>query len=174
MEALRARKSKVQSWYLDLSMIASYWGSERVYHHTAPINMLYGLHEALRLVLEEGLAARFERHALHARALVAGLEAMGLEPRVPAAERLAPLTSIAVPAGIEDAPARRFLLERFGVEIGGGLGPMKGNTWRVGLMGQGSNRRNVSLCLAALRAALEAQGRRVADPLPAAAAAYGG
>jgi len=174
MEALRARKTKVQSWYLDLSMIASYWGSERVYHHTAPINMLYGLHEALRLVLEEGLAARFERHALHARALVAGLEALGLEPRVPAAERLAPLTAIAVPAGIDDARARRFLLERFGLEIGGGLGPMKGNTWRVGLMGVGSNRRNVCLCLAALRAALEAQGRRAADPLPAAAAVYGG
>ena len=153
-EALAARKSPVQSWYLDLSLISSYWGSERAYHHTAPINMLYGLHEALRLVLEEGIEARAQRHRRNAAALVAGLETLGLEPRVPAAERLAPLTAVAVPEGVDDAGVRRHLLEHFGLEIGGGLGPMKGNTWRIGLMGAGSTERNVALCLAALRSAL--------------------
>ena len=174
-EALRARSRKVQSWYLDLALISSYWGSERAYHHTAPINMLYALHEALRLALEEGLEARERRHRLNARALVAGLEAMGLEPRVPEAERLPPLTAVAVPDGVDDARARRFLIERFGLEIGGGLGPMKGNTWRIGLMGAGSTRRNVTLCLAALAAALGEQGHAAKDdPLAAAAAVYEG
>jgi alanine-glyoxylate transaminase/serine-glyoxylate transaminase/serine-pyruvate transaminase len=174
-EVLATRKSPVQSWYLDLSLIASYWGSERVYHHTAPINMLYGLHEALRLVLEEGLAVRAERHRRNARALVAGLAAMGLEPRVPEPERLAPLTAVAVPGGVDDASVRRHLLERFGLEIGGGLGPMKGNTWRIGLMGAGSTQRNVLLCLAALRSALAAQGAAVkGDPLAAAEGSWSG
>ena len=171
--ALAARTRPVQSWYLDLSLIAGYWGAERAYHHTAPINMLYGLHEALRLLLVEGLEARHERHARNTRALVSGLEALGLEHRVPLGERLAPLTPVSVPAGIDDARARAFLLQNFGLEIGGGLGPMKGNTWRIGLMGAGSTRRNVSLCLAALRAALEDQGRKSpGDPLAAAAVAY--
>jgi alanine-glyoxylate transaminase/serine-glyoxylate transaminase/serine-pyruvate transaminase len=174
-ERLRARRTPVQSWYLDLTLIASYWGSERAYHHTAPIQMLYGLHVALRLVLEEGLEARAARHATNARALGAGLEAMGLEPRVPAAERLAPLTAVAVPDGVDDARVRRFLLHELGLEIGGGLGPMKGNTWRIGLMGEASTRRNVSLCLAGLRAALEDQGSApTGDPLAAAAAVYAG
>lgn len=173
-EVLKGRRSKVQSWYLDLSMIASYWGTERVYHHTAPINMLYAMHEALRLVLEEGLETRYERHARNARALVAGLEALGLEPRVPAAERLAPLTAVAVPDGVDDGRARKFLLEEFGLEIGGGLGPMKGNTWRIGLMGAGSTRRNVSLCLSGLTAALTDQGHLAGgDALAAAAEVYG-
>jgi alanine-glyoxylate transaminase/serine-glyoxylate transaminase/serine-pyruvate transaminase len=172
-ERLAARTTPVQSWYLDLSMIANYWGADRAYHHTAPINMLYGLHEALRLVLLEGLDARADRHARNAVALVAGLEAMGLEPRVAAGERLAPLTAVSVPEGIDDGVARRFLLEAFGIEIGGGLGPMKGNTWRIGLMGAGSTRRNVTLCLAGLRAALEAQGHVIPrDPQAAAATAY--
>ena len=171
--ALRARSGKVQSWYLDLSMIAAYWGTERVYHHTAPINMLYALHEALRLVLAEGLEARFTRHRLNARALVAGLEALGLEPRVPAAERLPSLTAVAVPDGIDEARVRRHLLERFALEIGGGLGPMKGNTWRIGLMGSGSTRANVTLCLAALTAALREQGFDArSDALAAAAQVY--
>jgi alanine-glyoxylate transaminase/serine-glyoxylate transaminase/serine-pyruvate transaminase len=151
---LAARKAPVQSWYLDLSLIGSYWGSERAYHHTAPINMLYGLHEALRLVLAEGIEERAERHRQSALALVAGLEAMGLELRVPESERLAPLTAVAIPEGVDDAQVRRYLLEHFDLEIGGGLGPMKGNTWRIGLMGAGSTERNVALCLAALRSAL--------------------
>lgn len=173
VQRLARRKTKVQSWYLDLSLIQGYWGEERSYHHTAPINMLYGLHEALRLALVEGLPARFARHARHARALVAGVEALGLAPRVPAAERLNPLTAIAVPAGIDDARARKFLLQEFGLEIGGGLGPMKGNTWRIGLMGAGATRRNVELCLAGLAAALREQGHAMSgDPLAAAARMY--
>ena len=171
-DRLRARTRPVQSWYLDLTLIASYWGSERAYHHTAPINMLYGLHEALRLVLEEGLEARTARHELNARALVAGLGALGLEPRVPEAERLAPLTAVSIPEGVDDAAVRRFLLAEFDLEIGGGLGPMKGNTWRIGLMGAGSTRANVTLCLAGLQAALAAQGRPGGDPHEAAAAVY--
>ncbi len=150
VEKMKARKTPVQSWYLDLSLIQGYWGEERSYHHTAPINMLYGLHEALRLVLEEGLEARFDRHRRHSKMLCEGLEALGLAARVPEAERLAPLTTIAIPDGVDDAAVRGHLLEHFGLEIGGGLGPMKGNTWRVGLMGAGSTERNVKLCLAAL------------------------
>ncbi len=172
-EALSQRGSKVPSWYLDLTMIASYWGSERVYHHTAPIQMLYGLHEALRLVLAEGLEARERRHRLHARALTAGLAALGLEPAVPEAERLPPLTAVRIPAGVDDARVRRFLLERFGVEIGGGLGPLAGRVWRIGLMGAGATRRNVTLCLAALAAALADQGRSTGgDALAAADEVY--
>ena len=171
--ALDARESKVQSWYLDLAMVRRYWGQERVYHHTAPVNMIYALHEALRLCLEEGLDARFARHAKNTRALHAGLEAMGLELRVPAAERLIPLTTVRIPDGVDDARSRGFVLEQFGLEIGGGLGPMKGTTWRIGLMGAGSNRKNVMLCLSALHAALEAQGHHpAADPLGPAEAAF--
>lgn len=168
---LARRRTKVPSWYLDLSLIQGYWGEERSYHHTAPINMLYGLHEALRLALVEGLPARFARHAHHARAFVAGVEALGLAPRVPAAERLPPLTAIAVPEGVDDVRARRFLLAEYGLEIGGGLGPMKGNTWRVGLMGAGATRRSVELCLAGLAAALRDQGRATSGDALAAAAA---
>jgi alanine-glyoxylate transaminase/serine-glyoxylate transaminase/serine-pyruvate transaminase len=172
-EALGARKKPVQSWYFDLSLVQTYWGAERAYHHTAPINMVYALHEGLRLVLEEGFPAREARHRLNGRAFVAGVQAMGLEPRVPEAERLPQLTAVGVPAGIDDARARKHLLERFGVEIGGGLGPMKGNTWRIGLMGSGSTRRNVSLCLAGLASALREQGFRAkGDPLEAAGAVY--
>ncbi len=154
VEKMRAREAPVQSWYLDLSLIQGYWGEERSYHHTAPINMLYGIHEALRLILEEGLEARFERHARNAAALREGLAALGLEVRVPADERLNSLTTVAIPDGVDDGATRRFLLEHYGLEIGGGLGPMKGNTWRIGLMGTGSTERNVALCLAGLRAAL--------------------
>ncbi len=158
-EKMQARKTPVPSWYLDLSLIQGYWGEARSYHHTAPINMLYGLHEALRLVLNEGLEARFERHARNSAMLREGLVALGLEPRVPAAERLNPLTTVAIPSGIDDATVRRHLLEHFGLEIGGGLGPMKGNTWRIGLMGSGSTERNVKLCLAGLESALAAAAR---------------
>ena len=154
-ERIRNRTHKVQSWYLDLSLIQGYWGEERSYHHTAPINMLYGIHEALRLVLEEGLDARFERHARNAAMLRVGLQALGLTGRVPTAELLNPLTTVAIPDGVDDGRVRRFLLDEYGLEIGGGLGPMKGNTWRIGLMGAGSTRRNVALCLDGLRAALD-------------------
>jgi alanine-glyoxylate transaminase/serine-glyoxylate transaminase/serine-pyruvate transaminase len=154
LERLKRRKKPVQSWYLDLSLISSYWGTERVYHHTAPINMLYGLHEALRLVLEEGLEARWARHARNAQEFWNGLAALGLELAAPAAERLVPLTAIRVPAGVDEAAVRRHLLAEANIEIGGGLGPLKGKIWRVGLMGHGSSPENVARCLAALEAAL--------------------
>jgi alanine-glyoxylate transaminase/serine-glyoxylate transaminase/serine-pyruvate transaminase len=151
-----ARKTKVQSWYLDVSMLRKYYtgggGGGRVYHHTAPINMTYALHEALAIVLEEGLDARVERHAQMYRRLRAGLEAMGLSyiPKY----SLHSLNCIGIPAGADDAKVRRRLLEEYGIEIGAGLGPMAGKAWRIGLMGHGSTVRNVDLVLAALRAVL--------------------
>ncbi len=159
-DRLRARTAPVQSWYLDLKLIGSYWGGERAYHHTAPINMLYALHEAARLALKEGLEARAARHQRCGRLLVDGLEALGLSMRVPEAIRLPQLSAVAIPEGVDDATARRFLLEEFGVEIGGGLGPMAGNTWRIGLMGAGATRASVELCLAGIEAALAEQGAR--------------
>ncbi|MCU0671876.1 MAG: alanine--glyoxylate aminotransferase family protein [Myxococcota bacterium] len=174
MAKLKSRKIRPQSWYLDLELIGSYWGSERAYHHTAPINMLYGIHEALRLALEEGLDARFARHARHAKALAAGLQALGLELPVPEGSRLPPLTLVAIPEGIEDAPVRKALLQRYGIEIGGGLGDFKGRAWRIGLMGSGSTPRNVLLCLGALHGTLAAMGWKAkGDPIAAAIALLG-
>jgi alanine-glyoxylate transaminase / serine-glyoxylate transaminase / serine-pyruvate transaminase len=167
---LDARTRPVQSWYLDLRMIARYWGEERVYHHTAPVNMIYALHEALRLVLEEGLEARYARHRTNAAALRAGLVAMGLTLPVPEGERLDPLTLVRIPDGADDATTRRWLLTHHGLEIGGGLGDFKGKAWRIGLMGTACTRRNVTLCLAALTEALRAQGVRAAGDALAAAA----
>ena len=169
---LSARKAPVQSWYADLSMITRYWGGERLYHHTAPINMLYGLHEALRLTLEEGLEARHARHALHGRALAAGLEALGLTLPVPVEERMPQLTLVGIPDGVDDLAVRRTLLADYGLEIGGGLGAFKGKAWRIGLMGASATRRHVTLCLAALGDALTRQGVRVGDALAAAQATY--
>src|SRR6185503_1486957 len=168
MEALAGRKGPVASWYFDLALVKSYWSQDRAYHPTAPIQNVYALHEALRLLLEEGLEARWQRHERHARALWAGLEAMGLELLVPERERLFPLTAVRVPADIDEARVRRTLLERYSLEIGGGLGGLKGKIWRIGLMGAGSKRANVELVLCALRSALEEQGWRAReDPLPA-------
>ncbi|MDP3939537.1 MAG: alanine--glyoxylate aminotransferase family protein [Deltaproteobacteria bacterium] len=161
IEAVRARKSRVASWYLDLTMLTRYWSDDRVYHHTAPISMIYALREALRLVQEEGLEARWARHALHHRALAAGLEAMELSLVVPGEERLPQLNAIAVPEGVEDAPVRRRLLEEFGIEIGAGLGVFQGKVWRVGLMGYSASRENVLALLEALGVILPAQGHRV-------------
>jgi len=172
-QALQARTRPVQSFYVDLEALRRYWGPERVYHHTAPSHLYYALHEALRLVLEEGLESRFARHRKNARALWSGLEALGLELIVPEAERLPMLTTLKVPAGIDEAGVRSFLLERHSLEIGAGLGPMKGNAWRIGLMGAGSTERNVLFCLDALRSALSVQGfRPKGDPLAAANACY--
>jgi alanine-glyoxylate transaminase / serine-glyoxylate transaminase / serine-pyruvate transaminase len=156
--AIAARKSKVQSWYLDTSMLRNYWGSDRAYHHTAPINMNYGLHEALRIALEEGLEARFARHAENHGALKAGLKAIGIEYSVAEEFQLPMLNSVLIPAGADDAGVRKQLLNEFGIEIGGGLGPMKGKTWRIGLMGEASRRSNVLLFLAALEKCLLDQG----------------
>jgi alanine-glyoxylate transaminase/serine-glyoxylate transaminase/serine-pyruvate transaminase len=175
MERLAQRQKPVQSWYLDLSLITRYWGQERVYHHTAPVNALYGLHEALRLVLLEGLPARYARHRLNADALGAGLQALGLSLPVAASERLPSLSLVSVPQGIDEARVRKFLLDEFSLEIGGGLGKFKGNAWRIGLMGASSTRQHVCLCLTALEQALAVQGFRAdADVLAAAAAVYDG
>ncbi|MBU1397866.1 MAG: aminotransferase class V-fold PLP-dependent enzyme, partial [Proteobacteria bacterium] len=135
-----------------------YWGNERKYHHTAPINMIYAIREALRIIAEEGLDARFARHRLNHRALVAGLEAMGLSMLVPEKERLPMLNSIRIPDGINDLKVRKALLNDFAIEIGGGLGQFAGKVWRVGLMGHSCRRKNVFLFLSALEAVLKAEG----------------
>ncbi len=161
MDALENRKTPVVSWYLDMTMVKSYWGAERKYHHTAPINMIYGLREALRIIAEEGLKARFARHQMNHKALVAGVEAMGLSMLVPAAERLPMLNAVRIPDGADDMKVRKRLLSEFGIEIGGGLGEFAGKIWRVGLMGHASCRRNVFLFLSALETVLKGQGVRV-------------
>jgi alanine-glyoxylate transaminase/serine-glyoxylate transaminase/serine-pyruvate transaminase len=159
--ALRARSRPVQSWYLDLTMLEKYWGEERVYHHTAPISMNYALYEALRLVVEEGLEARFARHRRHHQALVAGLEALGLTMAVAPAHRLWMLNSVRVPDGVDDVALRRALLLDAGIEIGGGLGPLKGKTWRIGLMGESSTAANVLRLVEALERLLPRHGLKV-------------
>ena len=156
LTAMDRRTTKVQSWYLDVSMLRKYYtgggGGGRVYHHTAPINMTYALHEALTIVLEEGLDARIDRHAQMHRRLRAGLEAMGLS-YIPK-HSLHSLNCIGIPSGADDAKVRRRLLEEYGIEIGAGLGPRAGKAWRIGLMGHGSTVRNVDLVLAALKTVL--------------------
>jgi alanine-glyoxylate transaminase/serine-glyoxylate transaminase/serine-pyruvate transaminase len=170
LEVLRARKTKVQSWYLDLGLLAQYWGEERVYHHTAPITMNYALREALRLVAEEGLPARFARHRSNHEALVAGLEALGLALAAEEGHRLPMLNAVTVPDGVDEARVRGRLLAENGIEIGGGLGPMKGRVWRIGLMGESSKRSHVLAVLAALEDALRAEGRRTPPGVALAAA----
>lgn len=150
--AIDKRKTKVQSWYLDMTLVRQYWGQERFYHHTAPINMTYALREALRIICEEGLDARVKRHDLHHRSLRAGLAAIGID-YVPD-HSLATLNAIHIPAAVDDLAVRKRLLNEYGIEIGAGLGPFKGKAWRIGLMGHSSTRRNVTLCLAALEAIL--------------------
>lgn len=147
---LSRRASKVTNWYLDLTLLANYWGPARMYHHTAPINMNYALREALRLVQEEGLEARFARHRANAEFLWAGLEARGMALQVAPGLRLPTLTTVRVPEGADEAAVRRRLLEEFNVEISGGLGALKGLAWRIGLMGYSSQHRNVTLLLGAL------------------------
>lgn len=158
LEVIAQRKTKVQSWYLDLSMIAQYWGSDRVYHHTAPISMNYALREALMLIHEEGLQARWERHAQNHRALVRGLEAMGLSMVVEPSLRLPTLNTVWVPEGVDEAKVRKQLLHDFMIEIGAGLGAFAGKAWRIGLMGHTSSRYNVSRLLGALESVLLQQG----------------
>lgn len=174
MDAIRKRKTKCRSWYLDVAMIGNYWGSERVYHHTAPITMIYALYEALRIVLEEGLEARWERHRVNASALHAGLQAMGLQLVAQEGHRLPQLTTVAIPAGIDEARVRTELLRQFNIEVAAGLGPFKGKVWRIGLMGEGSRRENVTLLLGALEQILTASGLEVArgKALDAAQASY--
>ncbi|MSR30944.1 MAG: alanine--glyoxylate aminotransferase family protein [Gemmataceae bacterium] len=158
VEVIKTRKTKVQSWYFDMTTVMSYWGQDRAYHHTGPISMVYGIHEGLRLVLEEGLENRWARHELNHRALRAGLECMGLEFTADRSCQLPQLNAVRVPAGVDDLAGRKYLLEKFGIEIGGGLGDFKGKVWRLGLMGQNSRPSVVLLALAALEQALTKQG----------------
>jgi alanine-glyoxylate transaminase/serine-glyoxylate transaminase/serine-pyruvate transaminase len=160
VEKILKRREKVRSWYLDVSLIANYWGGERVYHHTAPINMTYALHEALRLVLEEGLEACFARHRRNHESLKAGLAAIGIEYATQAGHALPQLNAVRIPAGVDDVAVRKALLERFGIEIGAGLGAYKGKVWRIGMMGYASRPGNVLTLLAALEQLLAEFGHR--------------
>jgi alanine-glyoxylate transaminase/serine-glyoxylate transaminase/serine-pyruvate transaminase len=172
LEAVARRRHKVQSWYLDVTLLQQYWGEDRVYHHTAPISMNYALREALRIVAEEGLEARFARHRRNHESLAAGLGALGLALAAEEGHRLPMLNAVTVPAGVDEARVRSRLLADDGIEIGGGLGPMKGRVWRIGLMGESSRRESVLSVLAALEVALAAEGHRV-TPGAALAAAQG-
>jgi alanine-glyoxylate transaminase / serine-glyoxylate transaminase / serine-pyruvate transaminase len=170
-EVIKSRKTKVQSWYFDLNNTMNMWGSERAYHHTPPISLLYALREALRIVFEEGLEARWERHRANQEALVAGIEAMGIEPFVDnPADRLITVTPVKVPGGVDDVKLRRQLLSEFNIEISGGFGPLKGKMWRIGLMGFASQKNNVLLLLAALEKCLLDQNFRVSAGAGVAAA----
>lgn len=150
VEVLLNRRAPVPNWYLDLSLVGRYWGQERTYHHTAPITANYALYEGLRLVVEEGLEARWARHRRNAELLWTGLENLGLEMLVPREHRLVPLTTVKVPEGVDEGAVRRRLLEEYNLEIAGGLGELKGKIWRIGLMGYSSRPENVELLLAAL------------------------
>jgi alanine-glyoxylate transaminase/serine-glyoxylate transaminase/serine-pyruvate transaminase len=161
MEVIRNRKSKVQSWYLDMTMIERYWGSDRFYHHTAPISMNYALREALALVVEEGLEARHARHLRNHQALRAGLAAMGIGYVTAEGHILPQLNCVRIPEGVDDVVVRKRLLAEWGIEIGGGLGPLKGQAWRIGLMGQSSRTAYVTLVLAALETCLRDAGVKV-------------
>src|SRR3984957_13394090 len=160
-EVLRTRKTKVQSWYFDLTTAMNYWGKERLYHHTPPISLIYALREAMRIVVEEGLENRWERHRVNQLALIAGIEAMelGLLVKNPA-DRLPTVTAVMIPNGIDDVKVRNQLLEEFSIEIAGGFGPVKGKIWRVGLMRYCSQKPFVLLFLSALEKVLQDQGYR--------------
>jgi alanine-glyoxylate transaminase/serine-glyoxylate transaminase/serine-pyruvate transaminase len=154
---IKNRKSKVQSWFMDLNLVLGYWGNgaKRTYHHTAPINSLYGLHEALLLLKQEGLEQAWERHKLNGQKLVNDLGAIGLLPYVKADERLPEITSVAVPAGVDEADVRKQLLEKYNIEIGAGLGDLSGKIWRIGLMGYTSNEENINTFVSAIKDILE-------------------
>lgn len=177
VERIAQREQPVQSWFLDMQLVMGYWGgsSKRAYHHTAPVNDLYALHEALVMLEEEGLEKAWARHQKNHEALVAGLEAMGLHMAVAAAHRLPQLNSVVIPPGVDDAQVRNALLQEFDLEIGAGLGALAGKTWRIGLMGYGSSERNVLRCLNALEAVLHKQGAAIETgrALPAAQAVFG-
>ena len=150
-DVLRARKTPVANWYLDLTGVEKYWGAERTYHHTAPITMNYALREGLRLVAEEGLEARFARHRANAEMLWKGLEEIDLPPFVPLQHRLPSLTTCTLSPRLDDATGRKRLLDEYNIEVASGFGQLKGKVWRIGLMGFGSRRENITLLLAALR-----------------------
>jgi len=156
LDVITSRRQRVQSWFMDLNLVLGYWGGsgKRTYHHTAPVNTLYGLHEALVILSEEGIEHSWTRHRRNHEALKAGIEAMGLEFVVPETQRLPQLNAVSVPAGVDEAAVRAALLTEYNLEIGAGLGAMAGKIWRIGLMGYASNRTNVLFCLGALDAVL--------------------
>jgi len=160
VEKIKNRQGKSFSWFLDLNLVMDYWGegAKRTYHHTAPVNSLYALHEALRILKEEGLEAACARHVLHHKALVAGLEALGIKMLVSEAIRLPQLNTVGIPDGIDDAEVRSSLLKDYDLEIGAGLGKFAGKAWRIGLMGNACNKKNVTYCIASLGAVLNQQG----------------
>ena len=160
-EAFRNRKTKVQSWYFDLTTAMNYWGRDRLYHHTPPISLIYALREAMRILLEEGLEARWERHRVNQLALVAGVEAMGLKLLVEKPQdRLVTVTAVMIPAGVDDGKFRNQLLDDFNIEIAGGIGALKGQIWRLGTMGYCSQKQFILQLLAAMDKALLDQGHR--------------
>jgi alanine-glyoxylate transaminase/serine-glyoxylate transaminase/serine-pyruvate transaminase len=159
--ALKGRKTKVQSWYLDLSLIEGYWGGDRAYHHTAPITSVYALREGLRIVLEEGLEARWDRHVRNHKAIKAGLQALGLSYIAAEGHQLPQLNAVRIPDGVDDVAGRKQLLNEFGIEVGGGLGEFKGKAWRIGLMGYNSRPACVFLALTSLEQVLRKQGAKV-------------
>ena len=160
VEAISKRKTKVPSWYFDTTLLRKYWGEDRVYHHTAPTTMIYALREGLRLIQEEGLPARWQRHLSNHRALKAGLTALGMRYTAVEGHQLPQLNAVRIPEGVNDAAVRKQLLNDFGIEIGGGLGDFKGKAWRIGLMGHNSRPNNVLLFLGALEQCLLSQGMK--------------
>ena len=176
IEAIKARNHPVASWFLDMNLVMGYWGENttRAYHHTAPVNALYGLHQSLSLLQQEGLEASWRRHAMHHQALKAGLEALGLSFVVPESERLPQLNLVSVPDGVDEALVRQRLLSEFNLEIGAGLGVFAGKVWRIGLMGYASRRENVLLCVSALESVLADMGAPVTQgaALPATMEAF--
>ena len=163
VEVIQNRKTSIQSFYLDMTLLESYWhGEKRSYHHTVSMSLIYALREALRVVLEEGLDVRYQRHVRNARALLAGAKAIGLQPAAEEGYRAPMLTTLRIPDGIDDATIRKRLIVDYGIEIGAGLGVFAGKAWRIGLMGESSNERNVMLVLSALEKLLIASGHNVA------------
>lgn len=158
LEKLNNRKTRVPNWYLDMTLVGKYWGKERTYHHTAPVNMNYGLREALRLIAEEGLEVRWERHLQNAELLWEGLAELGIGCKVAKEHRLPSLTTPLIPEGVDGKAVAKYLLDHYNIEIAGGLGQLAGKVWRIGLMGYNSRRENVTLLLAAMEKALEAVG----------------
>jgi alanine-glyoxylate transaminase/serine-glyoxylate transaminase/serine-pyruvate transaminase len=170
VEAVGKRKTKIQSWYLDMTMVQHYWDADRFYHHTAPITMIYAIREGLRLLHEEGLEARWARHIQHHRALKAGLGALGLEYSAVEGHQLPQLNAVKIPVGVDDLTVRKKLLNDFGIEIGGGLGDFKGKVWRIGLMGFNSRANVVLVVLGALEQCLQSAGHKVTPGAGVAAA----
>jgi len=162
MDVVVKRPTKVQSFYFNLKDLEAYWNQTRAYHHTSPINMTYALRESLRMMMEEGLDNRIQRHARVAAGFRAGAEALGLTLLAEEGHRLNPLTTVSIPEGIDDGKVRRTLLNDYEIEIGGGLGEFAGKAWRVGLMGESARERNVFAVLSALETILSKEGYEVA------------